>query len=326
MTSLSHNPPFPNAAIDIGANTLRLLIGCDNKGKLIRLSAARAVTRLGRDITKKGILNQDSIEKSIRSLVDFKASIEKYKAYNTIAVGTSALRDADNSREFIDAVKARTGISINIISGDKEAELTVLGILGNAITTPSMPAFITDIGGGSTEWILCDSTSTIAAKSSVQIGAVRLYEHFIHSDPPSPAEIKNIKNAVFESVTQSFLSSGISTGLNAGKIKSFIATGGTPTTVAAIDMGLDTYDADSIHLHNISFNSLKAQLEHLLSLPLCERAIVKGLEPDRADIIIPGIIILLTLMEILKTDAITVSDYGLLEGILLNPYLARDAA
>src|SRR5208337_2187945 len=225
--------PFPNAAIDIGANTLRLLIGCDNKGKLIRLSAARAVTRLGRDITKKGILNQDSIEKSIRSLVDFKASIEKYKAYNTIAVGTSALRDAANSLEFIEAVKARTGIHINIISGDKEAELTVLGILGNAPEL-SMPAVITDIGSGSTEWILCDTASAIAAKSSLQIGALRLHERFVHSDPPAQTEIDNIKNEVFESVTQSFLKSGVSALIDAGGIKSFVATGGTPTAVAAI--------------------------------------------------------------------------------------------
>ena len=105
-------------------------------------------------------------------------------------------------------VKARTGISINIISGDKEAELTVLGILGNE-PAPSMPAFITDIGGGSTEWIFCDAGSTIAAKSSLQIGAVRLHEQFIHSDPPSPVEIENIKNAVFESVTQSFRNLGL---------------------------------------------------------------------------------------------------------------------
>jgi len=250
--------------------------------------------------------------------MQFKASIEKYGAHNTIAVGTSALRDAGNSRDFIEAVKARTGISIHIVSGEKEAELTVLGLLGNCPEL-SMPAFITDIGGGSTEWILCDSASTIAAKSSLQIGAIRLHQQFVNSDPPAPVEIKNIKKAIFESVIQSFLISGINSGINAGEIKSFVATGGTATTVAAIDMGLDTYDAESIHLHTISFNALKALLEHLLSTPLRERTIVKGLEPERADIIIPGIIILLTLMEILKTDAITVSDYGLLEGILLNP-------
>ena len=316
MISRYPNPPFPNAAIDIGSNTLRLLIGCVDNGKLTRLSAERAVTGLGRDLTQKGILNEDSIEKSIRSLIKFKASIEKYKTHNTIAVGTSALRDASNSHEFIAAVKARTGISINIISGDKEAQLTVLGILGNEPAL-SMPAFITDIGGGSTEWTLCDATSTIAVKSSLQIGAIRLHDQFIHSDPPAPAEIENIKNTVFESVTQSFRMSGISSGINTGDIKSFVATGGTATSVSAIDMGLETYDSNSIHLHTISVNTLKALLEHLLSLPLCERAMVKGLGPERADIIIPGIIILLILMEILKTDAITVSDYGLLEGILL---------
>ncbi|MGO9107585.1 MAG: hypothetical protein ACLQDH_15890 [Dissulfurispiraceae bacterium] len=293
------------------------MIGCIDKGKLIRLLAERAVTRLGRDITQKGILNEDSIEKSIRSLIKFKASIEKYKTRNIFAVGTSALRDAGNSREFIEEVKARTGISIDIISGDREAELTVLGILGNE-PAPSMPAFITDIGGGSTEWIFCDAGSTIFKKNSLQMGAVRLHEQYTYSDPPSPIEIENIKDVVFESVTRSFLESGISTRLNAGEIKSFVATGGTATTVAAIDIGLETYDADTIHLHTISCNTLKAQLEHLSAITLCDRAIIKGLEPERADIIIPGIIILLVLMEILKTDTMTVSDFGLLEGILLS--------
>ncbi|HKN18477.1 MAG TPA: hypothetical protein VJW95_01670, partial [Dissulfurispiraceae bacterium] len=233
------------------------------------------------------------------------------------AVGTSALRDADNSQEFIEAVKARTGILINVISGDKEADLTVRGILGNG-TGLSMPAFITDVGGGSTEWIFCDSTATIAAKTSLQIGALRLHEQFIHSDPPDPAEIENIKNTIFESVTHSFQMLWIRSGFNVDDIKSFVATGGTATTAAAIDMGLETYNADSIHLHTISLKALKAILEYLLSLPLRERNIVRGLEPERADIIIPGIIILLTLMEILKTEVMIVSDYGLLEGILLT--------
>ena len=317
MTSQSSNPPFPDAAIDIGTNTLRLLIGFVEKGKLIRLSAERSVTRLGKNITLKGTLDEDSIEKSIRSLVQFKASMEKYKTHNTIAVGTSALRDASNSLEFIEAVKARTGISINIISGDKEAELTVLGILGNA--PPSlMPIFITDIGGGSTEWILCDTTFSIVAKSSLQIGSLRLQERFVHSDPPALVEIDNIKNEVFESVRESFRRSRISTFIDAGGIKSFVATGGTATSVAAIDMGLGAYDADRIHLHTIPYNTLKAQLEQLSSIPLYKRTNVRGLEPERADIIIPGIIILLILMEILKTDALTISEYGLLEGILLN--------
>ncbi len=317
MIRQSSNPPFPDAAIDIGTNTLRLLIGFVDNGKLIRLFAERSVTRLGMDISKKRTLNKNSIEKSIRSLIKFKASIEKYKTCKTIAVGTSALRDASNSPEFIQAVKDKTGISISIISGDEEAELTVLGILGNA-PAPLMPAIITDIGGGSTEWILCDSVSAIAAKSSLQIGALRLHERFIHSDPPADAEIDNIKNEVFESVTESFRKLPINTLIDVGGIKSFVATGGTATTVAAIDMSLGTYDANRIHLHTIPYSTLKTQLEQLSSIPLYKRVNIRGLEPERADIIIPGIIILLILMEILKTDSLTISEYGLLEGILLK--------
>jgi len=314
---ISQSSKSPNAAIDVGANTLRLLIGCVDKGKLIRLSTERAVTRLGKDITQKGMLNAECIEKSIRSLIQFKASIDKYNTHSTIAVGTSALRDAGNSQEFVEAVRARADISINIISGDEEADLTVRGILGNDAGL-LMPAFITDIGGGSTEWIFCDAMASIAAKTSLQIGALRLHEQFIQSDPPAPAEIEKIKNIVFESVTQSFRMLGISSRINAGDVKSFVATGGTATTVSAIDMGLETYNSDSIHLHTISFKLLEGILDHLSSLPLRERKVVKGLDAERADIIIPGIIILFILMEILKTEVMIVSDYGLLEGILLT--------
>jgi exopolyphosphatase/guanosine-5'-triphosphate,3'-diphosphate pyrophosphatase len=317
MISQSSEPPFPHAAIDIGTNTLRLLIGGVNSGKLIRFAEERVITRLGRDLAINGVLNKDSIDNSIRTLKQFKVLVDKYKALNPIAVGTSALRDAGNSSEFIEAVKAQTGINVTIISGDKEAELTVQGMLGY-INDVSVPAFIADIGGGSTEWILYEGTCNYT-RSSLQTGAVRLNEQFIHSDPPAPEEIQNIKNEVIELVKQSFLRTGIRFKHDKDEIRSFIVTGGTATTVASIDMGLDTYDGERIHLHQISYDRLKDILHCLSSIPLFKRTNIKGLEPDRADIIIPGILILKVLMEMFKSETIIISDYGLLEGILLNP-------
>ncbi len=326
MTTQSSNNPFAPtyAAIDIGTNTLRLLIGHIDNGKLFRLQTSRSVTRLGQGLNTQGILIQDNIDNSISSLKQFKALIDKFKVQKIVAVGTSALRDAGNREAFVEAVKVQTGIDVIIISGDMEAELTVKGVLGYD-PAPEFPTFITDIGGGSTEWILSDkdvSDSLVSTcctiKGSIQIGAVRLYERFIRSDPPAKSEIDHIKNKVFESVSRSFRTEGISFRIHNNDIRSFVATGGTATTVAAIDMGLNTYDAEKVHLYRMSFASLKRLLEHLSSMPLCDRTNVKGLEPGRADIIIPGILILITVMEILKADTLTISDYGLLEGLLLS--------
>jgi exopolyphosphatase/guanosine-5'-triphosphate,3'-diphosphate pyrophosphatase len=317
MSNLSSDPPFPHAVIDIGTNTIRLLIGSVINGKLNRLVAERAVTRLGADLSKTGILNKDNIEISIGTLIQFKALIEQYNSRDVLAIGTSALREAGNSLEFIDAVKALTGINVAIISGDKEAELTVQGVLGIEDAL-SIPAFITDIGGGSTEWILYEGNSNYT-RSSVRVGAVGLHERFVHSDPPAPEEIINIRNEVFQALTKSFIKNDIRSGHNIDKIKSFVATGGTATTVAAIDIGLDAYDPEKVHLHEVSYTALEELFEYLSSLPVCERVNIKGLEQGRADIVLPGIVILLVLMEMLNADTMTVSDYGLLEGVLLNP-------
>ncbi|MGD0282979.1 MAG: hypothetical protein ABSB95_11525 [Dissulfurispiraceae bacterium] len=319
MTSQSsdHTAALPLASIDIGANTLRLLIGVVNNGKLIRLATKRAVTRLGTDLAKEGVLNKVNIDLSIKTLIQFKALIEQYNVRNINAVGTSALREAGNSLEFVEAVREQTGIAVTIISGDKEAELTVRGVLGCGDAL-SIPAFVTDIGGGSTEWILCGNDFNYT-RSSLQIGAVKLHEQFVHSDPPAPQEIMDIRNEVYQAVTQSFIESNISSGFEIDEISSFVATGGTATTVASMELGLDTYDPEKVHLHKVSYTSLKELIEYLSSIPLYKRANIKGLENGRTDIIVPGIIILLVLMELINADTMTVSDNGILEGILLNP-------
>lgn len=314
-TQSSDDPPSPYAAIDIGTNTIRLLIARVDKGNLVRCRTERSVTRLGQDLTKLGILSKDSIDNTIRSLIQFKSLIDHFKTHKTTAVGTSALRDAGNSRDFMAAVKSQTGIDVTIISGNEEADLTARGVLGHG-SAPKMPVFITDIGGGSTEWIFCNNGVNL--KASVQIGAVRLYEQFIRSDPPTPKDICHIKSRILESLTRSLRDVGISSLINEDKVCNLIATGGTATTVAAIDIGLEIYDGDRIHLHKISFPTLKKLFAQLSLMPMRERANVTGIETGRADIIIPGILILLTLMEILKADTLTISDYGLLEGILLS--------
>lgn len=309
----------PLAVIDVGTNTLRLLIGCFEGEKLIRITTDRSVARLGRDLIKTGMLHPNSIRKSITSLSKFKKKCEKYRVRRIFAVGTSALRDAKNSNRFLDEVKKQTGLGISIISGDEEADLTLKGIYGGIVhkdISPSSPSIIVDIGGGSTEWIICNRG---CIKDSIPFGAVKLYETFIKYDPPLSSELKDMKNYIIEHVITSFLNHNFNIESCTKPFSEYlIATGGTATSIAAMDMELDRYDGYRIHLHNISRPTLEEIYKKLVMLPLSKRCKIKGLESERADIIIPGMLILITITRILKIKKIIVSDYGLLEGILIS--------
>ncbi|MDI6800857.1 MAG: hypothetical protein QMD01_02205 [Thermodesulfovibrionales bacterium] len=299
--------------IDIGSNTIRVLIGYIKDGKLTRIAADRYVTRLGRNMLKNGLLDEDGIEESILSLIKIKALCESFGAKKIVAVGTSALREARNNNEFLERVKKETGIRIEIISGEKEAELTLKGILTSGLSYQT--CFIVDVGGGSTEWIYYTKDGGQSLNmGSVPIGAVKLSESFIRHDPPTPEELTHIKNFISQ---QLFMALDLSLITNHQPL-TFIATGGTATTIAAIDKKLCKYEGEKVHEHRISHYDMKAIYEKLTTLSFDDRAKLKGLEPDRAGIIIPGTFVLLIFMEILKTKEMIVSDYGLLEGLLVS--------
>lgn len=324
--------PTPAAVIDIGTNAIRLLIGCVKEEKVIKLATNRAVTRLGKDILSTGRLNQQSTIKSIKCILDFKETCEKYGAKEIRAVGTSALREAKNSGEFLAQIKEIAGIHIDIISGAKEAELTLTGILSapNLIRNSSKKIqFLVDIGGGSTEWIIYkkakgEGQRIIIQKNSelkmgsIPIGAVKLFETFIKHDPPAPDELGRMKSYIKKVCSKSLSLKNISSNLSS---LNFIATGGTVATLATIDIGIDEYDEDRVHLHKITLPTLKSIYEKLIMLSAYERTKLKGLEAERADIIIPGTLILLTLMEELRAKTFIVSDYGLLEGALISYHM-----
>lgn len=305
----------PLAAIDVGTNTLRLLIGCFSRGRLQRIAAERAVTRLGRQLMATGLLDREGALHSIATLLEFKAICKKKGVRRISALGTSALREARDSGAFVNEVRERTGISIEIISGEREAELTLKGIVNDYASTAG-PAVVLDIGGGSTEWILYGEGS---ARESIPIGALKLHEQFITSDPPIAEDVERLKNYIDKFVIDSFLKYSRQKKSPLDPVsKRLIATGGTATTVAAIDMALGVYDGERVHLHTLFRPSVEAILRRLVLLPAKERAGTPGLEPERAEIIIPGLLILLAFMDALRIDSLVVSDHGLLEGALME--------
>ncbi len=297
------------AAIDVGSNTLRLLIGDIQDNILSRIYADRAITRLAQGIRDTGVLREENMKKSLSVLKDFSRSISGYGVARVKAVGTSALRDAGNGREFIDTVSQDTGIGIEIISGMREAELTVKGILMGVRDTAGV-SLIVDIGGGSTEWIIYKSRESPLC-GSLPVGVVHLFERFIKTDPPSPDDISSLGREIDAHLLP--LRQEIAEPLS---VRDFIGTGGTITTLASMDLQLKEYDPEKVHMHKIPLQRLSWLKDMLISLPLERRREIRGLEPERADLIIPGILLTMRLMHLLGFPEVTVSDCGLLEGLI----------
>lgn len=307
-----------SAAVDVGSNTLRLLI-CDVRGNVLsRVHAERAVTRLAEGVRDTGLLKQENMKKSVSALKDFARSLSEYGAVAVKAVGTSALREAENSVEFIEMAFRETGIRIEAISGAREAELTAKGILQGPGETGG--ALIIDIGGGSTEWIIHWEGGNPESPlcGSLLLGVVTLFESFIKTDPPSPCEIEALNNEVDSNLLRlaDELLSESESERHLPPLKNLIGTGGSITTLAALDLGLKEYDHERVHMHRISLERLCRLKDMLLSLPLSRRKDIDGLEKDRADLIIPGILLTIRFMEFFGFGMITVSDHGLLEGLL----------
>ncbi|MFA4830422.1 MAG: Ppx/GppA phosphatase family protein [Thermodesulfovibrionales bacterium] len=301
----------PLASIDIGSNTIRLLIGRIEGNKIIRHKCEMAITRLAAGINSTCLLNIENMGKSVSVLKEFARLISEYKVTRIKAVGTSALREARNSEEFIKRVLSETGIKIDVISGHEEAGLTAKGVLFDA--PKAALSFIIDIGGGSAEWVLCKNSSPVEV-GTIPAGVVKLFEKHIKSDPPSKDEIISLKKELDIILGKLKVKAGHFIKTNTV----FIGTAGAITTIAAIDLGLGKYSHEKIHMHKMPLQKLHDISEMLVRMTLMERKNIKGLEPERADLIIPGILFTIKIMEIFDFKEMLVSDNGLLEGALIR--------
>jgi exopolyphosphatase/guanosine-5'-triphosphate,3'-diphosphate pyrophosphatase len=300
-----------SASVDVGSNTLRLLIGSVRGREISRLHTARAVTRLAEGVRETGSLREENMRKSVAALKDFSRSIAGLGASPVRAVGTSALREAKNAGAFVRFAREETGIAIDVIAGTREAALTARGVVAGLPDIPGV-LLIVDIGGGSTEWIVHNPASREApACGTVPLGVVNLLEGFITADPPSGRETA----ALNEAIDAAFGSDGPAITPLPG-FSHLVGTGGTITTLASIDLGLKEYAPARIHGHRMSLARLRQIAGRLTALPFAERQRISGIGVDRADLIIPGVLLTIRLVALFGLDGITVSDFGLLEGLL----------
>ena len=301
------------AAIDVGTNTIRLLIGeADGSGGYRPLLSAQEITRLGQGLVPENILQPEPMRRSLAVLARFRRLCADHGVAAIAAAGTSALREAGNRDQFLLRARRDADLAIAVIPGEEEARLTLLGI--RAALDPPPPLLLTlDIGGGSTELLLADGPRILGLVST-GLGAVKLTETYLADDPPTPAQLEAAGRAAERRLAR----------VRQGELPPwteppvFVGTAGTITTLAAIDLHLDAYDPARVTGHRLTVERLADLLADLAGMPLSRRRHVRGLEPARADIIVAGTLICLSALRALGFPALTVSDGGLREGILLD--------
>lgn len=310
MTTIDSNYEL-YSGIDIGSNTIRLIIGYFKDGKLHTLKKYLDITRLGRDFHETRRLSARSIGKSLDTLSDYSNIIREHNIDKVNVCATGVLRKAQNAKEFTAKVQERTGLTINIISGDEEARLTALGVKS---VVKVLDSIIFDVGGGSTEFIRSKENAPSAVRS-VDIGAVTLYESFLKNDPPHDDELEAMNRSIKQGISDVMSDMSLEGSERAGAL---IFTAGTATTLAAIKLNMADYDPEKINNVTMTYDEVSSLYDELIKKNHSEREKIIGLEKGRADIIISGTAIALNVMELFGIDDMTISDAGLLEGIVID--------
>lgn len=242
------------------------------------------------------------------------------------ATATSVVRKSINREWFVSEVQRRTGIRLCVISGEEEARLSLLGVL--SVTGTEGKRLVVDIGGGSTEYIAADSSS-ISGSWSMDMGVVHLTERYLLSDPPREAELREMGTEI-ESVLALLKERMEASSIDPAPFSStggaaMVGTAGTFTTLAAMDLGLEAYDASKVNNHALKRKNIGNIYRQLAVLTLKEREGILSLEKGREDLIVAGCAITLLSMDAFGFDELVVSDSGLLEGIIIDR-ATRDSA
>ena len=299
------------ASIDIGSNTVRLLIlESDGSRNFKTLISRREITRLGEGMDTHGKLMESRMSATFSTLSRFRQDCQEHGNPPLFAVATSAVREASNGKEFVRLAQEKTGIEIEIIPWEEEARLTLEGVFWK-IPHENRRILTLDIGGGSTEFILSEGKN-IAGFCSSSLGVVRLTEKFIHQHPIDNAELKNLITHLRNELQT------IQEKLSTFKPQVFIGTAGTVTTLAALKENIFPYDPDKIHGAILSKQDINSLFQDLKTKSLDERLALKPLEPGREDLIIAGTALVLETMHTFQCDPLLVSEYSLREGIILR--------
>jgi exopolyphosphatase/guanosine-5'-triphosphate,3'-diphosphate pyrophosphatase len=295
----------PVAAVDCGTNSTRLLVS-DARGTT--LERLMRITRLGQGVDAAGALVDEAVDRTLTVLREYREIMDRHGVDRVRITATSAARDADNRDEFLSAAEKVVGARPELLSGDDEARLSFLGATAD-LDAADGPFLVVDIGGGSTEFAV--GTTEPEGVMSVDIGCVRLTEKYLHHDPPAPEELSQ---AI--SVVRDYLDDVAREVPGSSDARTLVGLAGTITTVAAVEMGLPSYDRERIHHFRLTRAAAEDVFRTLATETRAQRVHNPGLEEARADVIVGGTAILVAIMRAFEHDECLVSEADILDGLV----------
>lgn len=298
------NPLY--AAIDCGTNSTRLLIG-DGVTTAERLMT---ITRLGAGVDTTGRLAPDAIERVLSCLRSYREVMDGYDLAGVRITATSAARDASNRDDFFDPAEQIVGARPELLSGHDEGALSFIGATAD-LDPAQGPFLVVDIGGGSTEFAV--GTTGCEGAISIDVGCVRMTEQFLHSDPPRPEELSDCLSVLtlhWDDVMRELPAAASATTL--------VGLAGTVSAFAAVEQGLATYDRDAIHHFRLTKAAAEDVFRTLATESLADRRFNPGLEADRADVIVGGACVLVSIMRAFGFDECLVSEADILDGLVMS--------
>jgi exopolyphosphatase/guanosine-5'-triphosphate,3'-diphosphate pyrophosphatase len=292
------------AAVDCGTNSTRLLVS-DGTRPLERLMR---ITRLGQGVDEHGRLAPEAIERTVEVLREYHTVIDRLGATSVRATATSAARDAANREDFFAAATEALGVRPELLPGDEEGRLAFQGAVGE-LDSADGPYLVVDIGGGSTEFIV--GTTEAEGVASTDMGCVRITEKFLHSDPPAPEELANAIGVVRDILDD------VERELPAVReARRLVGLAGTVTTMAAVEIGLPAYDQSRTHHFVLTHDAAEDVFRTLATEKRKDRVFNPGLEEARADVIVGGALILVTIMRAWGIGECLVSESDILDGLV----------
>jgi exopolyphosphatase/guanosine-5'-triphosphate,3'-diphosphate pyrophosphatase len=301
------------AAIDVGTNSARLLVAEGSGDGFRSIDRRMTITRLGQGVDTRRVLDPEALERTFAVIADYAATCGELGVQRLRVTGTSAVRDARNREEFFEGVRRLTGTDAELLSGEEEAKATFLGTLSDLARVD--PVLVVDIGGGSTELIF--GTEEPERLISLDIGCVRLFEKYLHSDPPTSEEIEALRAEAVSELGRA------KDALDVPRDARLIGVAGTVTQLATLKIGLPLYDPDVTHHVVLSHGDVRGLSRRLRSLTYSQRKRIKGLEAGRADVIVAGAEILLAVLETFDLPEVLVSEKDILDGLVIQ-LLDRD--
>ncbi len=296
------------AIIDIGSKSIKFFVGEKQAdGTIKTLLDTNDIAALGEGLSKTGRISDEALERNAQSVKNFAEKAKELKADKIVAVGTMALRSAENSADFVARVKELCGVEVQVIPGEEEARLSYLAVL-SGLSLQDGELVIFDTGGGSTEFIFGQGTE-LKNRFSVNLGSNRITEMFFTDDPVKEGSVE----AALAQIDKEFAEAGVN-----GKPAQLVGMGGTVTSMGAVRHMMDKYKPEIIQGSALTKLDVEEQLAAYAKRTVEERRAIPGLQPKRADVILTGACILKVIMERLNAPQLTISDRGLRHGLAFD--------